>query len=124
MVGNLQQHHHPGISLSILNLIVGLFNFGLNASPFVTGRLGEILCARTTFAASLPTNADKDVCSGFKKMIAIGSTISVILLILSACAVSALPALFILQGILLGIAHGISLPLVSTSPQDWLLLPP
>ncbi|GAA6015745.1 hypothetical protein JCM8202_001102 [Rhodotorula sphaerocarpa] len=99
MVGNLQQHHHPGISLSILNLIVGLFNFGLNASPFVTGRLGEIF--------------------GFKKMIAIGSTISVILLILSACAVSALPALFILQGILLGIAHGISLPLFMTIPSQW-----
>lgn len=46
-------------------------------------------------------------------MIAIGSVLSVILLVASACAVSSLPALFLLQGIFLGIAHAMSLPLVS-----------
>ncbi|GAA5878098.1 hypothetical protein JCM3774_006483 [Rhodotorula dairenensis] len=99
LVGDLQKNHHPGTSLSILNLIVGLFNFGLNASPFVTGRLGEIF--------------------GFKRMIAIGSILSVILLVASACAVSSLPALFLLQGIFLGIAHALSLPLFMTIPSQW-----
>ncbi|TNY19222.1 major facilitator superfamily domain-containing protein [Rhodotorula diobovata] len=93
------QKHHPDADLSVLNLIVGLQNFGLNAAPFVTGRLGELY--------------------GFKRMIAIGSTLSVILLVCSAVAVDSLPALFVLQGILLGIAHGISLPLFMTIPSQW-----
>ncbi|GAA6049422.1 hypothetical protein JCM3770_007333 [Rhodotorula araucariae] len=93
------QRHHPTTDLSVLNLIVGLQNFGLNASPFVTGRLGELF--------------------GFKRMLAIGSTLSVVLLICSAVAVDCLPALFVLQGILLGIAHGISLPLFMTIPSQW-----
>lgn len=36
------QRHHPDADLSVLQLIVGLQNFGLNASPFITGRLGEL----------------------------------------------------------------------------------
>lgn len=47
-------------------------------------------------------------------MIAIGSILSVILLVASACAVSSLPALFLLQGIFLGMAHAMSLPLVNS----------
>ncbi|GAA5929206.1 hypothetical protein JCM3775_006764 [Rhodotorula graminis] len=93
------QRHHPDADLSVLQLIVGLQNFGLNASPFITGRLGELY--------------------GFKRMIAIGSTLSVVLLVCSAVAVDSLPALFVLQGLLLGIAHGISLPLFMTIPSQW-----
>ena len=33
LVGDLQKNHHPGTSLSILNLIVGLFNFVRARSP-------------------------------------------------------------------------------------------
>ncbi|GAA5864588.1 hypothetical protein JCM1840_002160 [Sporobolomyces johnsonii] len=99
IVENLQRYHHPSTSLATLQLIVGLQNFGLNASPFITGRLGEIF--------------------GFRKMIAIGSTCSIIMLIISACVVDSLPALFVFQGILLGLAHGISLPLFMTIPSQW-----
>ncbi|GAA6042651.1 hypothetical protein JCM8097_008269 [Rhodosporidiobolus ruineniae] len=99
LVSNLHANHHPDTELSILQLIVGLQNFGLNASPFVTGRLGELF--------------------GFKRMIAIGSVSAIILLVISACTVDSLPCLFIFQGILLGIAHGISLPLFMTVPSQW-----
>ncbi|GAA5997971.1 uncharacterized protein JCM10292_002233 [Rhodotorula paludigena] len=98
LVSDLQRHH-PSTDLATINLIVGLQNFGLNASPFLTGRLGELF--------------------GFKRMIAIGSVLSVILLVCSAVAVDSLPALFVLQGILLGVAHGISLPLFMTIPSQW-----
>lgn len=33
LVGDLQKNHHPGTSLSILNLIVGLFNFVRTCIP-------------------------------------------------------------------------------------------
>ncbi|GAA5880297.1 hypothetical protein JCM8547_001692 [Rhodosporidiobolus lusitaniae] len=99
LVNNLQEKHFPDMSLSTLQFIVGLQNFGLNASPFVTGRLGELY--------------------GFKRMIAIGSIAAIICLVISACTVDSLPCLFIFQGILLGIAHGISLPLFMTIPSQW-----
>ncbi|GAA5973398.1 hypothetical protein JCM11641_003113 [Rhodosporidiobolus odoratus] len=99
IINDLQKNHHPSTSLSLLNLIIGLQNFGLNAAPFVTGRLGEIY--------------------GFKRMIAIGSISAIIMLVISACTVDSLPCLFIFQGILLGIAHGFSLPLFMTIPSQW-----
>lgn len=68
--------------------------------------MADSLCSCTDCAHHLQS-------SGFKRMIAIGSVLSVILLVASACAVSSLPALFLLQGIFLGIAHAMSLPLVS-----------
>ncbi|GAA6063150.1 hypothetical protein JCM10212_006308 [Sporobolomyces blumeae] len=99
LVTSLKQDHFPNTSLATLNLIIGLQNLGQNASPFLTGRLGEKF--------------------GFKRMIAIGSCLSVSLLVLSAVAVESLPALFVVQGILLGVAHGISLPLFMTIPSQW-----
>ncbi|GAA6006263.1 hypothetical protein JCM10207_000581 [Rhodosporidiobolus poonsookiae] len=99
IVNDLHSNHHPTTSLSLLQLIVGLQNFGLNASPFITGRLGELY--------------------GFKRMIAIGSISAIICLVISACTVDSLPCLFIFQGIFLGVAHGISLPLFMTIPSQW-----
>ncbi|GAA5836790.1 hypothetical protein JCM11251_005789 [Rhodosporidiobolus azoricus] len=99
IVTDLQRNHHPNVALSSLQFIVGLQNFGLNASPFITGRLGEIY--------------------GFKRMIAIGSVSAIVCLVIAACTVDYLPCLFIFQGILLGIAHGISLPLFMTLPSQW-----
>jgi MFS family permease len=51
-------------------------------------------------------------------MIAIGSALSVLLLVLSAFAVRSLPALFVVQGLLLGMCHGIALPLVSSTENE------
>ncbi|GAA5957051.1 hypothetical protein JCM10213_002889 [Rhodosporidiobolus nylandii] len=95
------ESHHPTASLSTLQFIIGLQNFGLNAAPFITGRLGELY--------------------GFKRMIAIGSVCSIVCLVISACTVDSLPCLFIFQGILLGISHGISLPLFMVIPSQYFL---
>ncbi|GAA5985645.1 hypothetical protein JCM5350_004122 [Sporobolomyces pararoseus] len=99
LLSNLRAEHFPNTSLAVLTLIAGTQNFGQNVMPFISGRLGEKY--------------------GFKKMIAIGSAISVLMLVLSAFSVRSLPALFIIQGPLLGLAHGIALPLFMTLPSQW-----
>ncbi|GAA5924494.1 uncharacterized protein JCM15063_005658 [Sporobolomyces koalae] len=98
-LANLRSDHYPNTSLATLTLIAGLQNLGQNLMPFISGRLGEKF--------------------GFKRMIGIGSFVSVTMLVCSAFAVQSLPALFVVQGILLGIAHGISLPLFMTLPSQW-----
>ncbi|GAA6008015.1 hypothetical protein JCM11491_006578 [Sporobolomyces phaffii] len=99
LLASLKADHYPNTSLATLTLIAGLQNWGQNMAPFVTGRLGEKF--------------------GFKRMIAIGSIASVAFLVFSALAVESLPALFVIQGLLLGFCHGISLPLFMTLPSQW-----
>lgn len=82
----------------------------LTSSPAAASRCASSLCHLSSYIHSR---------SAPQRMIAIGSTLSVILLVCSAVAVDSLPALFVLQGILLGIAHGISLPLFMTIPSQW-----
>lgn len=95
LLSSLRKDHYPNTSLATLTLCAGLQNLFQNVTPFISGRLGEKF--------------------GFKRMIAIGSISSVCFLIFSGLAVESLPALFVVQGALLGICHGISLPLVSVS---------
>lgn len=92
LLSSLRKDHYPNTSLATLTLVAGLQNFFQNVTPFISGRLGEKF--------------------GFKRMIAIGSIVSVAFLVFSGLAVESLPALFVVQGALLGICHGISLPLV------------
>lgn len=92
LLSSLRRDHYPNTSLATLTLIAGLQNLFQNLAPFISGRLGEKF--------------------GFKRMIAIGSIASVCFLIFSGLAVESLPALFVVQGALLGLCHGISLPLV------------
>ncbi|GAA5843817.1 hypothetical protein JCM5353_002514 [Sporobolomyces roseus] len=99
LLSSLRKDHYPNTSLATLTLIAGLQNLLQNVTPFISGRLGEKF--------------------GFKRMIAIGSISSVCFLIFSGLAVESLPALFVVQGALLGICHGISLPLFMTLPSQW-----
>ncbi|GAA5895122.1 uncharacterized protein JCM6883_002326 [Sporobolomyces salmoneus] len=99
LLANLRTDHYPNTSLATLTLVAGLSNFFQNTSPFITGRLGEKY--------------------GFKRMIAIGSALSVLFLVLSAFSVRSLPALFVIQGACLGFVHGIALPLFMTIPSQW-----
>lgn len=44
LVGDLQKNHHPGTSLSILNLIVGLFNFVRVRSRTLGRQSATLIC--------------------------------------------------------------------------------
>ncbi|ORY56451.1 major facilitator superfamily domain-containing protein [Leucosporidium creatinivorum] len=90
---------HPNQPIANLNLCVGATNFCMNASSFIGGRLGDRF--------------------GYKRMIAIGSACTFIILIISAFASHSLPALFIFQGALLGLSQGCSMPLILSFPAQW-----
>ena len=94
------QNVYTDTPLSVLSLVAGTANFTTTAFSFVAGRLGDKF--------------------GYKKMIMIGSVISVAALIGAAFSTS-LVSLFIFQGFFVGLGAGCSFPLVIALPSQWFL---
>ncbi|KAM0751308.1 MFS general substrate transporter [Meredithblackwellia eburnea MCA 4105] len=92
-------HELAHVSLAALNMSGGLFNFAMNASSFVFGRLGDRF--------------------GFKKMIAVGGIAAFIFQIVSAFGHRSFTIVLHFQGLFVGVAHGAALPLFMSLPSTW-----
>lgn len=84
-----------------LNFIQGLTNLGSNAVSFWVGRLGDRY--------------------GYKKCIGAGCVLSVLSLVGAALSYESLPALFVTQGVLLGVSQGLGMSLFMALPSQWFL---
>ncbi|GAA5929256.1 hypothetical protein JCM3775_002290 [Rhodotorula graminis] len=96
---NLEARLHQ--TPATLNFIQGLANLGANAFSFVAGRLGDRW--------------------GFKPCIGAGCCLSVVSLVGAALSYKSLPALFVTQGVLLGISQGLGMSLFMAVPSQWFL---
>ncbi|KAM0747126.1 MFS general substrate transporter [Meredithblackwellia eburnea MCA 4105] len=101
--GNLlQELHsttHKNTPLSTLNLVAGLMNFVLSFVSFISGRLGDKY--------------------GYKRLIIVSVVSTYITFIVCSFISFSLPALFVVQGFLLGTTLGLGLPLFLALPCQY-----
>ncbi|GAA5996373.1 uncharacterized protein JCM10292_007566 [Rhodotorula paludigena] len=90
-----------GASASTLNYIQGLTNILMNITTFFAGRIGDRY--------------------GFKRCIATGCVLTIISLVGSGLSYNSLPALFVVQGVLLGFSLGFGMSLYMALPSQWFL---
>ncbi|KAK0447195.1 major facilitator superfamily domain-containing protein [Armillaria borealis] len=102
--GALQDYYHthmfPDVSLSILSLVGGVQNCTMGITSYIAGGIGDRY--------------------GYKKMIALSSVLAYAFLLASAFSTK-LYHVFLFQGVLLGFAQGLGMPLYMALPAQWFL---
>ncbi|KAG7445307.1 MFS general substrate transporter [Guyanagaster necrorhizus] len=102
--GALQDYYStymfPDVSLSILTLVGGIQNCTMGVTSYIAGGIGDRY--------------------GYKKMIALSSVLAYAFLLSSAFSTK-LYHVFLFQGVLLGFAQGLGMPLYMALPAQWFL---